>query len=115
MQQQLVQLQQQVKKFSDILRHTKFEQCYGQEAEILNVIGEPEPRIQKRCAIGVIMTEFFGVDYNKDDIYKKTKAREKLNKILAQHNIDQWAIAELNDYDRLTFPQIAFVLESKGL
>jgi hypothetical protein len=110
----LEQPKQLTKKFSDILRNTKFKQCYGQEAGIWIKNGEPE--MEARCAIGVLMTEYFGYDYfkSKHDGNKTTLSLE-LQDMLLSHNIHAGQIIELNDSRKLSFSEIADFLESKGL
>jgi hypothetical protein len=101
------------RKFSDILLHTKFKQCYGHEANQWFHNGEPV--IQERCAVGVLMSEFFGVDYANDSSIYKTEKREELQKILIEHGLIIGDIIVKNDHERQTFSQIADFLESVGL
>jgi hypothetical protein len=100
------------KTFSSVLRNTKREQCYCNEA-----IGE------KRCAIGVIMEELYGFDYGSKwqgayRLHREVewlKYRKQLENVLKDHGLWSTHIQLFNDADKLSFSEIANFLESKGL
>jgi hypothetical protein len=112
---QILQTVQQL-KFSTILKNTTRKKCMGEEAE-----GE------KRCAIGVIMEEYYGFNYDKyidrdfglspahmDDT-EYDLSREILENMLEKHGVYGWQISDRNDEYRWSFKHIANWLESKGL
>jgi hypothetical protein len=92
-----------LKTLSSVLRNTKIEQCFGDIADG-----------QKRCALGVILTEYYGVDCT-NPYFFETPGNISLTGLLRQHRASASEIVDRNDNREQTFSEIADYLEAHGL